>query len=51
LTNATFGLKDCPITVQINDETAFEQPKQPEVIDTGKWPLAITSEQIEGTPA
>jgi hypothetical protein len=49
--SAAFGLKDRAITAQINDSAAFDQPKQSQMIDTGKWPLAVAAEQVERPPA
>jgi hypothetical protein len=35
----------CPVPMKIENSSAANQPKQPQVIDAGKWPLAIHSQE------
>jgi Enoyl-(Acyl carrier protein) reductase len=50
LTNAAFGLEDRPITMQLDDGAALNQPKQSQVIDAAERSLPIASEKIKRPP-
>jgi hypothetical protein len=50
LLSAPCRLNKRPIPVQFNDGAAFDQPKQAQVINAGKRPLAVAAEQVERSP-
>src|SRR5271169_5567652 len=50
LAGAACRFNDRPVAVQLHQDAPLEQPKQPQVIHAGEWPLSVAAEQIKRPP-